>query len=389
MKIILSVQPIKFPLTGIGRYTYELARHLNYVSEIERITYYSGNRFLEKIPEKSYYEQASKAPRNHMGRIKRILSRSRLAVDIYQRVKSKTELDLFSNLHDHIYHGTNFYVPSFPGAKVVTIHDLSVFTMPQCHPYERVKRLSKEMEVSLNRADMIITDSEYVKKEIIAHWGLPEAKIGVVKLACGEDFYPRSSQDVQQTMDKYGLVYQGYTLYAGTIEPRKNLSNLVKAYQQLPLRVRNQYPLVLAGHNGWNNAEIFEQIERGQHQGWVKHLGFVPNDNLPHLFSAAKLFVFPSLYEGFGLPVLEAMASGIPTITSNKSSLPEVGGNAVLYAAPLDVDGMTNLLFKGLFHEDWREEAIQLGLNQANCFSWNRCAEETAAIYKLAFNKYS
>lgn len=389
MKIILSIQAIKYPLTGIGRYTYELAQHLHYIPEMEKISYLSGNKFLEELPKKSDYEDEPKASKNHVDRIKRRLSRNKLVVDIYRMLKSKTDIDVLSNLGDHIYHGPNFYVPTFPGAKVVTIHDLSVFTMPHFHPRERVVYLGKEIEASLNRADMIITDSQYIKEEIITHWGLPEAKIGVVKLACGEEFHPRSSQDVRQTLEKYGLIYQGYTLYAGTIEPRKNLTNLIQAYQQLPLQVRKQYPLVLAGHKGWNNVEIMEHVLRGQQQGWIIHLGFVPNDHLPHLFSAAKLFVFPSLYEGFGLPVLEAMASGIPAITSNRSSLPEVGGNAVLYAEPLDVEGMTELISKGLFDEEWREQAIQRGLNLSKCFSWHRCAEETAAIYQLAYHQHS
>ncbi len=389
MKIVLSVQPIKYPLTGIGRYTYELAQHLQNIPEIEEVLYFSENHFLGDLPKRPDHEEASKTTTSYIDQVKRVLARNKLIVDIYRMVKSKTKQDLFSDFDNYIYHGPNFYVPDFPGAKVVTIHDLSVFTLPQFHPRERVVYLGKEIEASIRKVDMIITDSDYIKEEIIAYLGVPETKIGVAKLACGDEFHPRSSQEAQQTLDKYKLIYQGYTLYTGTIEPRKNLSNLIQAYKRLTLQVRKRYPLVLAGYSGWNNYEIMEHIARGQQEGWIMHLGFVPNDHLPNLFAGARLFVFPSIYEGFGLPVLEAMASGIPVLTSNKSSLPEVGANAVLYAEPTDVEGMTDLIYQGIFDEEWRESAIQKGLNQSKRFSWQRCAEDVAAIYQLAHQQRS
>ena len=384
MKIVLSVQPIKFPLTGIGRYTFELAHKLQGLESINQLSYFSENRFLENIPGEADYEKQPEASMHHIDKIKRTLARSQLVVNLYRYMKSMTDKDIFQGFDEHIYHGTNFYIPKFPGISVVTIHDLSVFTMPHFHPRERVLYLGKEIETSLERADMVITDSDFIKNEIIERLGIPEGKIGVAKLACSDEFHPRAKHDLENVLAKYGLKFQSYTLYAGTIEPRKNLANLIRAYEKLPQKIRSAYPLVLAGYKGWNNDEIMKLIDRGRREGWLLHLGFIPGADLPLLYAGAKLFSFPSHYEGFGLPILEAMASGVPIMTSNRASLPEVGGSCALYTEPNDIENMCNLLEKGLLDQEWRKEAIQNGLKHAATFSWQRCAQETADIYRLA-----
>jgi glycosyltransferase involved in cell wall biosynthesis len=154
----------------------------------------------------------------------------------------------------------------------------------------------------------------------------------------------------------------------------------------LPTHDRQRCPLVLAGFKGWNNADIMARIDRGRREGWVKYLGFVPNDDLPVLYAGAKLFAFPSLYEGFGLPVLEAMASGVPVITTNRSSIPEVGGDAVLYTDPSDIENMRYDLERALFDDEWRDAAIRDGLTQASHFSWKQCADDTIDIYRAALD---
>lgn len=387
MKIILSVQPIKYPLTGIGRYCYELAKAIEQNVLIDNILYINGDNIVDKIPEVGELEYKQGSRNFDKYKIRRLLAKNAIIVDIYRYYKSLSKYDPFGNLGDYIYHGPNFYVPKFPGASVVTIHDLSVFTMPDFHPRERVLYLSREIESSLTRAEMIIADSDYIKAEIVSHFGISEERIGVAKLACGREFHPRSAQDTSSVLKAYDLEYHGYTLYAGTIEPRKNLSVLLEAYKRLPAHVRQQYPLVLAGYKGWNNAEIMAQIDLGRREGWVKYLGFVPNDDLPVLYTGARLFAFPSLYEGFGLPVLEAMASGVPVLTSKRSSLPEVGASAVLYTDPEDVDGMKNDLERGLFDHAWRQTAITDGLYQAGRFSWKQCAEDTIAVYRATLDR--
>ncbi|MDO1585576.1 glycosyltransferase family 4 protein [Rhizobium oryzicola] len=386
MKVVLSVQSIKFPLTGIGRYTYELTRHLPQVANVETLRFYTGEAFIDSIPEPNTLAEEPERPMavGAFQRFKRFVAKSQTVVDVYRFLKARTEGSPFAGLDDHVYHGTNFYVPRFPGASVVTLHDLSVFTMPQFHPRERVSYLGREVEASMKRARRIITDSDYIKGEIVSHFGFPEERISVAKLACGEEFHPRGPEEIAGLLSTYGLTYGAYTLYAGTIEPRKNLANLIEAYGRLPLSIREARPLVLVGYKGWNNAEILKKIDQGTREGWIKYLGYVPADHLPPLLSGAGLFAFPSWYEGFGLPVLEAMASGVPVLTSPLSCIPEVGGDAVHYAHPDDLPRMTEFLEQGLFDESWRQKAIAGGLKRATGFSWKRCAEDTVQAYRLA-----
>jgi alpha-1,3-rhamnosyl/mannosyltransferase len=283
---------------------------------------------------------------------------------------------------DHVYHGPNFYLPPFAGPSVCTFHDLSIFTWAHCHPPERVKYMRKEIALTLKRADMLITDTETTRQEVAAYFNWPLDKIRAVPLACSDDFRPRSLEEIKPVLTKHGLSYQGYSLYVGTIEPRKNLDVLLDAYALLPKVVRKQWPLILIGYQGWRSEQLHERIKAAVSEGWARYLGFVEAGELPLLYAGARVFVFPSLYEGFGLPVLEAMASGIPVVCSNASTLPEVGGEAATMFEPQDVDTLSELINRALQDQSWREMAVKKGLLQAAKFSWKRCATETAAVYK-------
>jgi alpha-1,3-rhamnosyl/mannosyltransferase len=181
---------------------------------------------------------------------------------------------------------------------------------------------------------------------------------------------------------RLGLVHGGYTLYAGTIEPRKNIEVLLDAYSVLPDAIRQRWPLVLAGYHGWQSEQLHQRIDAAVSAGWARYLGYVADEDLPHLFAGAHLFFFPSHYEGFGLPVLEAMASGVPVVCSNASSLPEVAGGAALMFDPEDADALHQLILTGLEDEVWRKTAKEKGLMQASIFSWRRCANETVSVYR-------
>ena len=384
MKIILSVEPVKYPLTGIGRYTFELARRIGQLDDVEALQFYANGALRPDIPSPEEIASSSIAHVSLLNRIKRQLARNKMIVDLYRLYRNQSSNTALNGLEDHVYHGPNFYLPDFDGPSVVTIHDLSVFTMPHFHPKERVVVLGKEVRNALAKASMIVTDSDYIRSEVISYFGLEQNRVGVAKLACGEEFHPREESAVKPVLDQYGIGYNGYALYTGTIEPRKNLANLLDAYSRLPSDLKRRYPLVLAGYKGWNNEAIMTRIEAGQRQGWVKYLGFVPQEHLPPLYAGARLFTFPSVYEGFGLPVLEAMASGTPVMTSPVASLPEVGGEAALYAGPQDIEAMTNALQKGLDDAPWREGAKEAGIQQAQRFNWQACAADTAQIYRQA-----
>ncbi|MBS9721297.1 glycosyltransferase family 4 protein [Tianweitania sp. BSSL-BM11] len=382
MKVILSVEPIRYPLTGIGRYTLELARNLSQLKDVEELRYFSDAAFVDTLPDGMEAASAT-APASRMLRLKReVAARFPFLLNIYRRRVDTARTDTLAGKGDYVYHGPNFYLPKTDGPAVVTMHDLSVLKMPQFHPPERVAFMTREVEVAMERATAIITVSDFIRHEIAAHFGLPLERIFTTSLAGSADFFARDQAITAPILATMGLKPGGYALYAGTIEPRKNLERLLAAYEALPTTLRTRFPLVLAGYKGWNNAGIHARIRQATAEGWARYLGYVPEEALPHLFAGARLFAFPSLYEGFGLPVLEAMASGVPVVCSNAASLPEVAGNAALMVQAEDVEGLTAALERGLTDEAWRDGAIAAGFSQAARFSWARCARETADVYR-------
>jgi alpha-1,3-rhamnosyl/mannosyltransferase len=378
MKVILSIDPVRFPLTGIGRYTYELAKHLKEIAEVKDLKFLSGYRFAN-LPEP---EQVTATNEVSSAKLRQTLLKNTLTRELYSLVSPLLKQTAIRGYTDHVYHGTNFYLPSFAGPSVCTFHDLSIFKWAHCHPPERVEYMRKEIAKTLKRADMLITDTETTRQEVAAYFGWPLDKIRAVPLACSADFRPRNEAALSTVLIKHGLTMQGYSLYVGTIEPRKNLDVLLDAYALLPLTVRQQWPLILIGYQGWCSEHLHERIKAAVSEGWVRYLGFVEATELPLLYAGARVFVFPSLYEGFGLPVLEAMASGIPVVCSNASTLPEVAGEAAAMCDPKDVDTLSELINRALQDDNWRERAVKKGLLQAAKFSWKRCATETATVYK-------
>lgn len=378
MKVILSIDPVRFPLTGIGRYTFEIAQHLKKMSQIEQLRYFSYFRFVHDLPEST---QTAKSDTSFLSSFRHAILKNRLAVEIYRHTSSHIKRYALRDHKNHIFHGPNFYLPPFDGLSVCTFHDLSVFTWAHCHPPERIRFMHKEITLTLKRADMLITDSEYTRQEVASYFGWPLERIRAVPLASSSDFRPRTLDELHMVLARYGLKAGGYCLHVGTLEPRKNLDTLLDAYILLPQPVRQQWPLVLVGYRGWRSEKLHARIEVAMAEGWMRYLGFVGTEELPLIFAGARLFVFPSLYEGFGLPVLEAMASGIPVVCSNSSTLPEVAGGAAAMCAPQDVDALCQLIEAGLEDEIWRSKAKSKGLLQAGTFSWQRCAEETVAVY--------
>ena len=375
MKVILNVEPIRFPLTGIGRYTYELAKALRTSSCIDELKLFSATRFLQELPQSDLKD-------NPVHGLKRVVQKSYLAMEAYRLLMPWLRSKALRKHGDYIYHSPNFFLPVFPGRKVATFHDLSPFTWSECHDPVKVRYLQKELRTTLNRADRLITDSEFTRCELAEFSGLAMDKIHAVPLASAPEFQPYPEVDLQPLLKRYQLEYQGYSLFVGTIEPRKNIVTLLDAYARLPVSVRRQWPLILTGYKGWQSEAIHARIKDAERQGWARYLGFLPAEDLPGLYAGARLFAFPSLYEGFGLPVLEAMSSGVPVVCSDSSSLPEVVGSAALMCAPMDVETLAMNLLKGLEDNIWRTQAVTQGLQRSAGFSWERCAQETIAVYQ-------
>ena len=384
MKVILAADAIVAPLTGIGRYAFELAQRLPAHPLIEQVRFFSFGRWLDGADLERLANGApppAATPLTPRRSLRSRLASNRLAVRVYQTLTPPIFGWRLRHEANALFHSPNYFLPPFAGRSIATIHDLSHVCFPQFHPAARVDYLNRALPHTLRQADFLITDAESVRLEVIRHFGWPADRIAAVPLGVTPVFHPRHAVDVQPVLHRYGLQADRYTLYVGTIEPRKNLERLLGAYEALPPPMRRRWPLVLAGARGWQSDAIHDRIRRAATAGWVRYLDFVMQDDLPSLYAGARLFAYPSLYEGFGLPPLEAMASGVPVVTSNVSSLPEVVGAAALMVNPLDVAALSGALARGLEDDEWRRSAVAQGLERASLLGWPQCLDNTVSIY--------
>jgi len=283
-----------------------------------------------------------------------------------------------------VLHSPHYTMPLRHSARsVVTFCDMTFLLHPELHqPIKRVF-FPAMMRVSARRADRLIAISESTRDDLVRLWAVDRARIATIPLAADTGYRPRAPEEVVEVCGRYGLQPGGYILYVGMLEPRKNVDRLVEAFG----RVATELPgvdLVIAGRPGWMYDQIFAQVEALGLRERVRFTGYVPHDALPGLYSGARLFAYPSKYEGFGLPVLEAMSCGSPVVTTNVSSMPEVAGDAAILVTPDDVAGLAAALLRVSGDPTLRAELSCKGLARAKAFSWERCARETMAVYEAA-----
>ena len=375
--LILGADSISAPLTGIGRYTLELVRGLTQHPDLARIRYFSMGRWLG-LPELLAAETNTPAPRSTL---RSQLAGNRAAVHAFRLLMPQLQRLRLRDQGNAIYHSPNFFLPPFAGRTVTTVHDLSHHIYPEFHPPARIDYMRRMLPDSLQRASHVITVSESARQDLITHFGHPPERITSIPLGANPAFRPHSTAELAPVLARLGLQAEGYSLYVGTIEPRKNLDRLLDAYESLPALLRARYPLVMAGSPGWRSEHTHARMARAASAGWLHYLRYVAQADLPALYAGARLFVYPSLYEGFGLPVLESMASGVPVITSNTSSLPEVAGSAALQIDPFDVSVLGATLALGLEDGPWRTQASSAGLQRASQLTWARCVDRTMQVY--------
>jgi glycosyltransferase involved in cell wall biosynthesis len=280
-----------------------------------------------------------------------------------------------------LFHATEHLLPPLRDVPtVLTVHDMIFKLFPEHQKRLNYWYLNATMPLYCRRANAIVTVSECSKRDLVTHYGLDPGKVTVIYEAAAPEFRPASPTAVEEIRRRYGLPEQ-FLIHVGTLEPRKNLTRLVEALQRLSdegLIV----PLWVVGGKGWLYDEFFRRLEGLSVRDAVHLTGYVPAADLPLLCSAATVAAVPSVYEGFGLPVLEAMACGTPVVASNTSSLPEMGGDAARYFDPYDVDAMAEALRAVWTDADLRAEMRQQGLVHAARFSWGRAAEETIKLYE-------
>lgn len=279
-----------------------------------------------------------------------------------------------------LFHSTEHLLPPLRDRPtVLTVHDLIYKLYPAYHKRLNYWYLNLAMPLFCRRATAIIAVSEASKRDIVAYYDVDPAKIHVVYEAAADHFRPPDSADINRVRQLYSLP-ERYLLHISTIEPRKNLDRLVDAL----LIQRQQTPdlaLILAGAKGWLYDAFFKRIADDGLEEVVRSLGWVPDADLPAVIGAAALGVQPSLYEGFGLPILEQMACGQVVAASNSSSHPEVGGSAAAYFDAADAGDMAAVIGRLLADEQEYRQRRRLGLEQAGRFSWRRAAQETIAVY--------
>jgi alpha-1,3-rhamnosyl/mannosyltransferase len=358
INVALAVDALGPRLTGIGRYCLELVRGLPRHRDLGALHCFVGNDWLDD-PEARLAE-GWQLPRR---------SRWRRRLDGWRRRRM---------LNGALVHGPNYFLPDWAERGVITVHDLSVLLYPETHPAERVRDFERRLQPSLDRAAAIITDSRSVRQEIITHLGVRPDLVHAIALGVEvSDLAPGALAGL-------GLTAGAYCLCVSTFEPRKRIDRLVAAYARLPVAQRAAVPLVLAGAGGWRNEALNAAIARAQAQGWLRRLDFVDEAVLAALYAGARLFVYPSRYEGFGLPPVEAMAHGVPTMVGDAACLIEVTRGAARVVDPDDETGFANALADALEDRQWQAAAGTAGRQVAATYRWADTIDATVQVYRTA-----
>jgi glycosyltransferase involved in cell wall biosynthesis len=371
MKIALNALQVRGAKSGVGHY---IACLLEALLDVD-----TTNAYLTFASPYNYFNYQFQSPRYQLeiwgSRSKRKTIRLLYEYAFLPRAVRKHNVDLF--------HGPSNLLPLRKVVPyVLTIHDMSYFVDPRRYTRTKVMYWHAVSRRSAKLADYIITDSDYSKQDIIRYLDYPSDRIRVIAMAAHPRFRPILNHvALEEFRARYGL--EGpYALCVGTLEPGKNLFRVVRAFAQLRNQGAHEYHLVLVGDKGWLYQDIFAEVRQLGLEKEVHALGHIPDDDLPLAYNCAELFVFPSLNEGFGLPVLEAMACGVPVVTSNCSALPEVAGDAACLVDPYDERAIAQAMQSVLSDTGKREELIQKGLRRSAMFSWERTARETLEVYE-------
>ncbi len=358
---------------GINSYIYNLLRCLPSVGKQHRYTVFLGDAEASRALPDLRTKMASLPTVNPVMRI------------IWEQLVQPPQLWRESI---DLLHSLAFVQPVvLPCAGVITIYDLSFFLFPESFQPWRRLYLKWGTGYSARRARRIIAISNSTKQDITKLLRVPGAKVEVVPCGVDEDFRPVEDAGLLEDLRRKRGLPRRMILFVGTIEPRKNLVTLLRSYALLRQRMQPP-PLVIGGPKGWHHEEVFAQAQELDLQEHVIFPGYIPREELPLWYNAADLFTYPSLYEGFGLPPLEAMACGTPVVSSNTSSLPEVVGDAGMLVNPDGVEEMSAAMQRLLSDAALRVEMTTRGLAQARTFSWQRAAAETVQVYDRAMTDH-
>lgn len=372
MQVALNATPLLTTLTGIGQYTLQLANGLVAREDVDPDFFYSVSW------DKRVMTDLLPASASRLGPfIRRIPGAYRLR-RMVQEINLRSRVKRFD-----IYHEPNFLPLPIDKPTVITVHDLSFIRYREMHPKARVDAMDTYFEPGLKRAQRILTDSDFTRRELLEVFGTDPGIVQTVPLGVEELFHPRTPEATRDALTRHGLQHGEYFLAVGTLEPRKNLKTALEAYSRLPPALRHRFPLVIAGMKGWHTSALEQQMQPLIDAGEIRLLGYVPREELAAVTAGARLMVYPSVYEGFGLPPLEAMACGVPTIVANVSSLPEVVGDTGLTIAdPYDAEALTTALEQLASDDALHARLGAAALARSAEFTWERCVDRTVAVYR-------
>jgi len=379
MKIAIDISSLATQKrTGIENYIFNLCKNLAKVDKENKYIlfgnsyghYQSLREAVEEIGVENYQNMSARISRMPRTVLKLIWK--------YMHIPSAE--CLVGNID--IFHASTIMPPPLKKAKlVVTIHDLVPMKFKEFFTQEGAQYFRDYFKNTIPRSDAIIAVSNSTKNDILEYFNIPEDRIQVIPQAASDNY--KQIQDgsaINKVKAMYGLD-RDYILFVGTLEPRKNITNLIRAYNILPDYLKRDHLLVICGKKGWYYEEIFRTVKELKLEDKVIFTGYAPDEDIPLLMNEAEVFVYPSLYEGFGLPPLEAMACGTPVISSNVSSIPEVVGNAGILINPNDVEELSDAILRLLDSDELRAQLAEKGLKQAGKFSLRKTAEKTVEIY--------
>ncbi|OOE95381.1 glycosyltransferase family 4 protein [Salinivibrio sp. IB643] len=382
-KVLINLSPIKRPLTGIGYYTLNIVKELLKRS-VEVVSIHDG-RYLNSEQTAKFiqdFELAGLVTTKSSSGIKRKL------VDIirgipgsYQlkklllTIKLRPKLKMLAE-NNYVYFEPSFIPFDYAGKTVTTIHDLSFVTHPEFHPRGRVEYLQNSLSTTIAKSDRIFVDSNFILEELNQRYAKSIGKTSTLYLGIDEGFGSQHAEDSSSLLNRLNLHNKSYILSVCTLEPRKNLTRLIDAYKSLPATIREQSPLVLVGDSGWKNGSMVESARSLVVSGQIKFTGYVSDRELKQLYASAMVFAYPSLYEGFGLPVVEAMASGSPVLTSNCGATKEVAGDGALLVEPKSIAAITSGLLKLSENPLLREQLVEKGNVRVAQFTWKKTVDD-------------
>ncbi len=360
--------------TGVGQYTYRILREL---LELDEANDYRLFAFRRRGSPKPFGERRGldyRFIRVPPARLYRLMHR-----DLHVPIP----IDLLTGRSDLFFFPNFVRLPlAFGGRSVVMVHDLSFLRFPAHAEARNAKYLRAQVPRSTRESDHVVAPSESAKREIVEAFSIPERKVTVAYPGVDRaEFRPASGPEIERVRRRYGLPPR-YLLHVGTLEPRKNLATLLAARRALPDALRQSYPLVVVGGRGWRDEQIAAELQRLVAAGEAVATGYVSDSDLPGILSGAAAFVFPSLWEGWGMPVVEAMACGVPVVTSACSSLPEAAGDAGLLVDPQDPAALAHAIARALEDQDLRAGMIERGFRHAARFSWRDSAQKLLAVFE-------